>query len=169
MNLQELFTLLDRNPLPVLAYFVGMPLLAWACGRSQQGGRVYDSPLRWVYAAVLYGVCVPGILAAVVFADNISKGRLLQAGVFSQILPVLSMLVSFGLIRRQANPEDIPGFRQVTGFVLLLALTAVALFLLMRTRIWVVFGGGIGSLLILMAVLFLLMKWAFDRAFGPRR
>jgi len=82
---------------------------------------------------------------------------------------LLSMLVSFGLIRRQANPEEIPGFRRVTGFVWLLALTALALFLLMRTRVWVFFGGGIGTLLVLMAGLFLLLKWAFDRAFGSGR
>ncbi len=169
MNLQELFALIDQHPLPVSAYFIGLPLLAWAAGRWHGRGPLYDSPLRWLYSVVLYGVCVPGIAVAVVFADNLARGRLMQAGVFSQILPLLSMLVSFGLIRRQANPEEIPGFRRVTGFVWLLALTALALFLLMRTRVWVFFGGGIGTLLVLMTGLFLLLKWAFDRAFGSGR
>lgn len=169
MNLQELFTEIDRHPMPVLAYFIGLPLLAWVAGRWQGSGPLYKSPLRWLYSVILYGVCVPGMAAAVVVADNLARGRLLQVGVFSQLLPLLSMLVSFGLIRQQANPADIPGFRRVTGFVVLLALTALALFLLMRTRIWVLFGGGIGSLLVLMAGLFLLLKWAYERAFGTGR
>ncbi|CAG0968228.1 hypothetical protein GPROT1_01344 [Gammaproteobacteria bacterium] len=169
MNLQELFTQIDKHPLPVLAYFIGLPLLAWAAGHWYGGGPLYKSPLRWLYSAILYGVCVPGMVAAVVVADNLAQGRLLQVGVFSQLLPMLSMLVSFGLIRQQANPADIPGFRRVTGFVVLLTLTALALFLLMRTRIWVLFGGGIGTLLVLMAGLFLSLKWAYDRAFGAGR
>ena len=169
MSLQELFAQIDRHPLPALAYFIGLPLVAWLAGRWHGGGPLYDSPLRWLYSAILYGVCVPGVAVAVVFADNLAQGRLMQVGVFSQVLPLVSMLVSFGLIRQQANPEDIPGFRRVTGFIVLLVLTALALFLLMRTRIWVIFGGGIGSLLVLMAGLFLLLKWAFDRAFGAGR
>jgi len=169
MSLQDLFAQLDRHPVPVLAYFIGLPLLAWAAGRWHGAGPLYDSPLRWLYSAILYGVCLPGIVAAVAVADNLAQGRLLQVGVFSQLLPLLSMLVAFGLIRRQANPEEIPGFRRVTGFVLLLGLLALALFLLLRTRIWVIFGGGMGSLLVMMAALFLLLKWAFDRAFGAGR
>lgn len=169
MNLQELFAHIDRHPLPVLAYFIGLPSLAWAVGRWHGAGPLYDSPLRWLYSAVLYGVCVPGILAVVVFADNVAQGRLLQVGLLSQILPSLSMLVCFGLIRQQTDPEQIPGFQRFTGFISLLLLTALALFLLMRTRIWVFFGGSVETLLALVVVLFLLLKWAFGRAFGPRR
>lgn len=168
MTLQALFAAIDQHPLPVLAYFIGLPTLAWLAGRLHRG-PLHQSPVRWLYSAVLYAVCVPGIAAAVVFADNVAQGRLLQVGVLSQILPLLAMAASLLLIRRQAGPEQIPGFRRLTGFMALLVLTALGLFLLMRTRIWVFFGGGIGSLLLLMAALFGLLKWAFDRAFGTRR
>lgn len=169
MTLQELLAALDANPLPVLAYFIALPALAWLAGRFHTRGAVYDSPLRWLYSAVLYGVCLPGLIAAVAFADTLAHGRVVQAGVLSQLLPLLSMAVTFGLIRRQAEPEQIPGFRRMTGFMLLLVFTALGVFLLMRTRIWIFFGGGMGTLLIAMAVLFFLLKWAFDRAFGAGR
>jgi hypothetical protein len=53
--------------------------------------------------------------------------------------------------------------------MLLLTLTAVGIFLLTKTRIWIFFGGGMGTLLVSMTVLFLLLKWAFDKTFGAGR
>jgi hypothetical protein len=166
MNLQELLASIDAHPAPVLAYFTVLPALAWVGGRFHTRGAVYDSPVRWLYSAALYLVCIPGIVAAVAFADTLAHERLMHAGVLSQILPLLSMLVTLGIIRHQANPGHIPGFRRMTGFMVLLALTSIGIFLLMQTRIWIFFGGGIGTLLVSMGVLFLLLKWAFDRAFG---
>lgn len=169
MSLQELLGWIDAHPGPVLAYFIGLPLLAWLGGRLHPHGQVYDSPVRWLYTLVLYGTCVPGVIAAVALADTLAHGNLMQAGVLSVFLPLISMLASFGIVRRQADPDHIPGFRRMTAFMLLLVLTAVGVFLLMRTRIWIFFGGGIGTLLLAMAVLFMLLKWAFDRAFGTGR
>lgn len=169
MTLQELLFSLDENPLPVLAYFTALPALAWLAGRFHPPGAVYDSPVRWLYSGILYGVCLPGIIAAVAFADTLAHGRVIQAGVLSQLLPLMAMFATLGLIRRQADPEQIPGFRRLTGFMLLLVFTSIGVFLLMQTRIWIFFGGGMGTLLICLAVLFLLLRWAFERAFGTGR
>lgn len=169
MNLYELLELIDTHPWPVLAYFIGLPLLAWLAGGLHARGAAYASPVRWLYSAVIYGVAVPGIIAAVALADTVAHGRLMDAGVLSQFLPLISMLTTFGIVRQKANPDEIPGFRRMTAFMLLLVLTAAGVFLLMKTRIWIFFGGGMGTLLAAMAVLFLLLKWAFDRAFGARR
>lgn len=152
-----------------MLYFIGLPALAWVAKLWHGDGPIQGSPLRWLYSAVMHGVCLPGILAAAAFVDNVAQGRLLQVGVLSQLLPLLSMLVCFGLLRRLADPEQIPGFQRVTGFMALLLLTGLALFLLLRTRIWIFFGGGIEALLALAVALFLLFKWALGRTFGPGR
>lgn len=169
MTLLELFDLIDRHPLPVLAYFAGLPLMAWAFSHYRSAVPLRESPLRWLYSAILYGVCMPGIIAAVALADNLAHGGVMQVGLYTQLLPLLSMLAVFALFRQLPGLEAIPGFRRLTGFIWLLILTAIALWLLMRTRIWIIFGGGIGTLLILMALLFLALKWAFDRVFGEGR
>jgi hypothetical protein len=167
MTLNDLLSLIDAHPGPVLAYFLALPALAWVAGRLHPGRYLQESPVRWLYSAVLFGACIPGTLAAVALADNLAHGRVLQLGIVSEIVPFLAMLATLGLIRGHANPADIPGFRRMTGFMLLIGLTAAGGFLLLQTRIWIIVGGGLGSLLIAMAVLFLLLKWAFDRAFGP--
>lgn len=169
MTLLELSALMDLHPLPVLTYFTGLPALAWSVTYYRGGKPLQQSPLRWLYSVILYGVCVPGIIAAVVLADGLAHGELMQVSLYSGLLPLLSMLLILALFRQLHSPEAIPGFRRLTGFIWLLILTAIALYLLMRTRIWIIFGGGIGTLLILMTLLFLALKWAFDRAFGERR
>ena len=65
MTFLELFDLIDSHPLPVLAYFTGLPVLAWAVSRYRSGAQFQYSPLLWLYSAILYGVCMPGIIAAV--------------------------------------------------------------------------------------------------------
>lgn len=169
MTLQELLTSLDSHPVPVAAYFLLLPAAAWLARRFHSRGTLYQSPLRWVYSVILYGVCLPGIVAAVAFADTLLHGSIMQAGILSQILPLGSMFATLGLINQQADPEHIPGFRRMTAFMLLLAVTAISVFLLMQTRIWIFIGGGVWTLLISMGILFLLLKWAFDRAFGAGR
>jgi hypothetical protein len=169
MTLQELLARIEGNPVPVLAYFTASPVVAWLAGHLHPKGSVYDSPVRYVYTIVIYMVCLPGLLAAVALGDSLARGQLMDVGVLSQILPLLAMLITFGIVRHQANPEHIPGFSRITGFMLLLVLTAAGIFLLMKTHIWIFFGGGMGTLLVSMAVLFLLLKWAFDRTFGAGR
>lgn len=169
MTLQELLARVETHPFWALAYFALPPALAWLAGRAHPKGWVYGSPVRYLYTAAIYLACLPGMVAAIALGDTLAHGRLLQAGVLSELAPLLAMLVTLGLVRHQAQPEHIPGFRRITGFMLLLALAAVGVFLLMKTRIWIVFGGGIGTLLVALAALFFLLKWAFERAFGPGR
>ena len=169
MTLQDLLNLIDSRPLPTLAYFLSLPLSAWLAGRFHPRGNVHTAPLRYTYSTLLFLTSIPGILATVALADTLSHGRLMQAGVLSELLPIVAMLATIGVVRQQADPRQIPGFQRITGFMLLLALTAFGVFLLTKTRIWIIFGGGIGSLLIAVTVLFFLLKWAFERAFGAGR
>ena len=166
MTLQELSTLIDRNPTPTLVYFLALPCLAWLLGLSQKSSPIQPSPLRWVYSIILFGVCLPGLLAVLVFTEKLARGQLMQIDLISQIVPVVSMIATWVLISRLPDPQSIPGFRRLTGFALILALTLLGGFLLMRTHVWLFFGSGIGSLLVFMGIFFLLLKWAFDRAFG---
>lgn len=169
MTLQELLLWTDSHPGFAIAWFLTLPLLALLMGRFHTRTGLANSPLRWCYATVLFGVCVPGILASVALADTIYHGGLLATGLFSELLPILSMSVTLGLINHQTDPDQIPGFQRLTGFIILLLLTTISVWLLKQTRIWIFITGGIWTLLISLCILFLLLKWAFNRAFGSSR
>ena len=166
MTLQELAGLAASHPVSVSLYFLTPPALIWLVTRLRGGASPGGTPWRWLYSVALYAVSIPGLLAILMASDQLMRGGLMQMDLLLHVLPLISLVITLLLFWNLPNPESIPGFRRVSGFLGLFLLTAVAGFLLMRTRIWILFGGGMGSLLILMGALLLLFRWAGDRAFG---
>lgn len=166
MTLQELAGLAASHPVAVSLYFLAPPALIWLVTRLRGGSSPGGTPWRWLYSVALYTVSIPGLLAILMAADQFMRGGLMQMDLLLHVLPLISLVITLLLFWNLPNPESIPGFRRVSGFLGLFLITAVAGFLLMRTRIWILFGGGMGSLLILIGVLLLLFRWAGDRAFG---
>lgn len=166
MTLQELAGLAASHPVAMSLYFLAPPALIWLVTRLRDGSSPGGTLWRWLYSAALYAVSIPGLLAILMGADQLMRGGLMQMDLLLHVLPLLSLVITLLLFWNLPDPESIPGFRRVSGFLGLFLITAVAGFLLMRTRIWILFGGGMGSLLILIGVLLLLFRWAGDRAFG---
>jgi hypothetical protein len=54
----------------------------------------------------------------------------------------------------------VPGFDRLVGLFTLLAVTFFLTFFILQTRIWIVFGGSILTLVVLMTFVFALLKWA---------
>lgn len=168
MTLQELAGLAGSHPSAVSLYFLAPPALIWLVTRLRGGASPGGTPWRWLYSAALYAVSIPGLLAILMAAEQLIRGGLMQMDLLLHLLPLASLVITLLLFWNLPNPESIPGFRRVSGFLGLFLLTAVAGFLLMRTRIWIMLGGGTGTLLILIGVLLLLFWWAGNRAFSER-
>ena len=168
MTLLELTRLMDRNPFPVIAYFVTLPALLWTVARVRGWRSPGDSPVRWLYSAVLYGVSVPALFSALMLVDGVSRRGVAGIELVSQLIPLVSVAAIFVVLGRGAVPEEIPGLSRMKAFVWVLLLTGLALFLVMRTRLWIVFGGGMGALAVVGMVIFLMLQWGWRRAFGRR-
>ena len=63
MTLRELFDYLSANPLVVAAYFSLLLFTAILAGLMGKG-EGHLSPWKYLYATIVYLVCVPGIFAA---------------------------------------------------------------------------------------------------------
>ena len=63
MTLRELFDYLSANPLAVVAYFFLLLITAILAGFMGKG-EGHLSPWKYLYSAIIYLVCVPGIFAA---------------------------------------------------------------------------------------------------------
>ncbi|MEZ4765253.1 MAG: hypothetical protein R3C26_19345 [Calditrichia bacterium] len=87
------------------------------------------------------------------------RSNLLEVNALIYFLPIISMIVTLALMRRNVNFDYLPGFDRLRGLMLLLAVTFIVSFLLMQLRIWLFFGGSIGSLLIGMILIFLLLRY----------
>jgi len=141
MTLQEFFNYLDANPLVVLFFFIGIPLtalLANVMGR----GEGHLSPWKYFYAVLVFAACIPGIFAAAlaVYMFLFERGSsIFNVNLLTQALPIVSMIVTLAIVRRNAPFEYIPGFGKLSSLMMMIAAIFILMFLLDRVRIiaWV--------------------------------
>lgn len=158
MTLQELFQFLGDHPLYITGFFLLMPVIAlmanWVCA-----GQGHLSPWKYLYSALIFAVCVPGVfsVALSVYFFLFQRGNILQTNVLTQILPVLSMVLTISIIRRNVDLENVPGSERISSLMMLIGSVLVLMYILDRTHIiaWVNIPVGY-FLLILVGLLFVM-------------
>ncbi len=139
MTLRDAFEYLSQRPSLLIAYFVALPVLALIVG-IVSGERAKESPAKFVFSALVYLACIPGVfamtLAAYLFLFE--RGSIFDAQLVVQWLPILSMFATLFAIRRAVDLTDVPGFDRITGLVFFMMALFGVLWVLDHTRIWVV-------------------------------
>ncbi len=166
MTLQDLFVWLGQHPTPLLAFFGALPLGAVVLGGITKN-KTYESNWRYGYSVLVYLVCVPGIFAVAlsVYFFLFERRSILQTDVLTQILPVAVMLLTLWLIRRSLPFEVIPGFKKISGLMLLIFCALSLMWFIDRTRIMVFSYLPFQYLLGIFAVLLALMVYGWNRFF----
>ena len=141
----------------LLVPVVAVPMVGLLHGRD--GGS--RSPWRYVYSVLVYLACVPGILAAVLtgYVVFFSRENLLDLDVLVFVAPIVTMTAALLLMRRNVRFADVPGFDRLAGLMVMLAAAFVIALVIARLRVFLVFGGGIASFLLLAGFVFALLKW----------
>jgi len=139
MTLQELFDVLSNNPAITLFYFIALPLTALLCGVLGRGSG-HQSPWKYAYCVLLYMAAVPGIFAIFlnVYLFLFERQSVMQMNLFTQVIPVITMLVTFFIIRKNVDLSLIPGFDRISGLVMIVAVVIGLMWILDRTRIFAV-------------------------------
>ncbi|CAH0994631.1 hypothetical protein EMA8858_00743 [Emticicia aquatica] len=160
MTLQQLFQRIGDNPNFLLFYFLVIPLAAIMAGiLGKNEGHL--SPWKYLYSALIYLVSVPGIFAVALNAYFFlfQRGDVMQTDVYLQILPVIVMLVTIFLIRRNVDLSLVPGFDKISGLWFMLFSTMFLMWLLEKIHIvvfsYLPFQYLIGVFIILFALIYL--------------
>lgn len=164
MNLQDFFDLLSDNPVWLLAYFLLIPFTAFLAGVLGKG-EGHLSPWTYLYSTLIYLVCIPGVFAVTltVYLFLFERRSIMQTSIFNQVLPILSMMVTLFLIRRNVSLDRIPGFDKITGFIFLMMALFAFLWVMDKTRIWVVSYLPFWQGILIFIGLFLVMKWGWGK------
>jgi hypothetical protein len=138
MTLKELFTYIGQNPDFILFYFLIIPLTALITGILGKG-EGHLNPWKYLYAFLIYFVSIPGIFAVAIniYFFLFQRGDVMQTDVYMQILPILVLLLTIWLIRRNVDLNLIPGFKTLSGLWLMMFASMTLMFLLDKTRIYV--------------------------------
>ena len=90
MTLQDLFDSMASNPTPVLIYFIMLPVTAFIISIMTKKDEGYESPWKYLYSALIYLVCLPGIFAITmcIYHLLIDGRSFLQLNVLAYFLPI---------------------------------------------------------------------------------
>jgi hypothetical protein len=89
---------------------------------------------------LVYLACIPGIFAVSlsIYLFLFERRSILETNVYTQIVPVLSMVVTLFLIRRNVTLDQVPGFGKLSGLLLVIAAVIALLWILDRMRIFAI-------------------------------
>jgi hypothetical protein len=162
MTLRELFDYLSANPAVMLMYFIGIPFTAFLAGILGKG-EGHLSPWKYLYSTLIYLVCVPGIFAAAlaVYLFLFQRGgNIFNVNLLTQVLPIASMIVTLGIIRRNAPFDSIPGFNRLSGLMMMIFSVFVLMYFLDRLHLVAWVNVPVIYLLLIVAGLLLAFRFA---------
>lgn len=141
MTLRELFDYLNTNPLSVAAYFLLLLFTAILAGFLGKG-EGHQSPWKYLYSAIVYMVCVPGIFAAAlgVYLFLFEGGTsIYNLNLLTQVLPIAAMLITLNVVQRNVPFRAIPGFGRLTDLIMTIFTVFVLMYFLNRLHLvaWV--------------------------------
>ena len=167
MTLGELIALIGENPSFIIFYFLMLPLVALLTNFMSSGeGNL--SPWKFLYSAILFMVAVPGIFSVAlnVYLFLFEKRSIFNTDIFTQILPVIAMVATMLIIRRNADFKEIPGSNQLSALVTMISCILIFMFILDRTRFVVFMNMPFQTAIIVFVILFVLIRVSWSRIFS---
>jgi hypothetical protein len=164
MTLSEFFDYLGANPTLVLAYFILPPLTALMAGWMGRG-EGGQSPWKYLYMVLVYLVCIPGIFAAAlsIYLFLFERGSIMNTNMYTQVLPLLSMVGTLVLIRRNTDFDAIPGFGKLSSLMLMIGAVFFLMYLLDRTHLIAFVRVHVAYLIAIVLGMLLLFRFALKK------
>lgn len=165
MTLQQLFDQIAMQPQLVYCYFALLPITALITNFMSGKTEALYAPWKYLYSTLVYASCIPGIFAVVLCVHNALFGgtNLLNVNILVYFLPIIIMILTIAIIRRNIALENVPGFDRLSGLIMVLAATFIAMFVLQRTYLWIHISGSWQQLFLIFAVLFIVLKWGLSK------
>lgn len=167
MTLGDCFNQIGQNPTWVLFYFLGIPivaLLTWYFGKDEGT----NPPWNYLYSTLIYIVAIPGIFAITlnVYLFLFERQSVFDANLYTQVLPIFSMILTLYLVRKNVCFEDVPGFGKLSGLIMILTSLIVIMWFLEKTHIIAFTIIPIQWLLLGFIVLLVFIRFGFSKMFS---
>lgn len=167
MTLGQFFSHCSQNPSTLLTLFVALPLTAFLAlifGKNE--GHL--SPWKYLYSVLVYMACIPGIFALTlsIYMFFFERGSIMNANIYTQILPVICMMLTLWLIRRNVDFQYVPGFDKIGSLVFFLTVLIVLLWILEKTNIVVFTYMPFYQFGLLFLGMILLLRFGVKKIFG---
>lgn len=164
MTLGEFFEIVSGNPSILIFYFIAVPLtalLAWIFGK----GQGHLSPWKYLYTVLIYLACVPGIFSVTlnVYHFLFERQSIYDSNIYTQILPILSMILTIVLIRKNIDLDLIPGFGRLSSLMLLIAIVLTIMWIIDRTYFLSITIIPFTYVLLMLVAIFIILRLAWNK------
>ena len=136
MTLGDFFEICSNNPAILIFFVIAVPLTALLALIFAKGeGDI--SPWKYLYSALVYLACVPGIfvLTLNIYLFLFERQSVMDTNLYTQVLPLVSMVLTLYLIRKNVSLDAVPGFDKLGGLLLIIIAVLGLMWILDRTRI----------------------------------
>lgn len=167
MTLGELVQVLGENSFYPIFLFLILPFSA-LLGNIMAKGEGHESPWCFFYTALIYLSVIPGIFSILLnlFHMMFEKRSIYQTNMVTDILPIVSMIVTLILIKRNVPFSAIPGFGKMTGFLSIVACIMVLFFFVEKTNLFIFSALPFTWILIILLVVFAVIRLGTKKLFS---
>lgn len=167
MTLGQFFELCGENPAFMIGFFTLIPLIALLALVFSKG-QGHLSPWKYLFSVLIYGVCIPGIFAVTlsVYLFLFERRSIMDTNVYTQILPILSMIATIILIRKQVDLDLVPGFGKLSGLITILSVLIILMWIIDKTHIYSITFMPFYVVVLILVVGYLLIRFGFRKMVG---
>lgn len=164
MTLQDIFDSTAKNPSIIIFFFLAIPILSavftWI-GRGESD----KSPWKYIFSGLVFLAAIPGIFAGTLCVYNFLflRANLLEVNIIVYFIPIISMILTLGIIRREVSLSALPGFDNLTGLLMMITAIIFVMFLLDRTHIIAFVSIPVQYLLGILILAFFLFRFGIKR------
>ncbi len=164
MTLQELFNILSDNPEILGFYFLAVPLTAFLAGVFGKG-EGHLSPWKQLYCVLIFLAAIPGIFAVTlnVYFFLFERQPILQTNIYTQVIPIVFMIFTIWLIKRNVPLELVPGFDKLGGLLMIIFAVLSVMWLLDRLHIIAITIMPFHYVLIFLVIVFIAIRIGLKR------
>jgi len=164
MTLGQFFEVVSLQPSIVLFYFFALPFTAFLATIFGKG-EGHLSPWKYLYTVLVYLACIPGIFAITlnIYMFLFERQPVMETNLFTQILPVLCMLLTIWMIRRNVSLNDVPGFDKISSLVFIITVLICMMWILEKTHIFIFTYLPFYQFVLIFIVFLILTRLAWSR------
>ena len=141
MTLRDIFDHVSANPSALIWFLLCIPLLTFIVSIWQDPNTPpQQSQARYMYAVLAYATAIPGIFAFTLnlYTFLFERQSIWTMNLVTQVLPIVTMVVTLILIKRNVPFEHVPAFGKLSGFITLIFAAIGIMWFVDRLRIYAI-------------------------------
>lgn len=162
MTVEGLITAVAQDKIALIFLFLLLPCAALMLNKlTSLRGMV--PPYTYIYSVTIYITCICGILSICIwiYTATFQMKSLLDLNFFIYYLPIVSMVATLVLIKKQIKLSELPWYGEFYELVILLSIAFGATLIIME-RQWLQFGNA-WYVLLFSGLIFGVLKTGWER------